>query len=781
MRRPRSAARGRPPVPQRGPGAPGRGRCRQVRAARPCRRAGRGDGRAAGRRGRVRGRAALRRPAPAAAARAGPGRAHPGGPGRRPRRRPRPGPFGGWGERRPGPLPGLGGGAQPARRGGRGAAGAVPGRRGPVAGPLLGRGAGVRRPAAGGRGVVCLFAAREGDAREFPASGQPELRLEGSTGNRRRPCWPGTGWTCRPRWSTCWSSGPAATRWPCWSCPGRWPPASSPGGPCSTTCSPLPSRLRRTFGERVGGLPTETRALLVVAAAETSGDPAVVLRAGARLGVDAAALDAAEAAGLVHTGEGRLQFRHPLVRSAAYSTATLAGRQAAHRALAEVLAGEDAADQRAWHLAAATVGPDEAVAAELERSAHRARRRGGHAAAAAALERAAELTGDDPERGHRLVEAVGAAWLAGQADRAVALADRAQPLATDLRSQAALAHLRGSVEASRGIALDATAMLVAASELAAPVDPSQALAMLVEASEIASYAGDVTPTAKLGRRAAALPVTDKTGEFLSDLLQGMGLIAEGDAPAGEPRLRRAIALAGTMDHPRRLIWAGVAAFLVGDNAAGDALFARAAAKARQDGAVGLLPQALEYLAPAELVAGRLDAAAATAGEGLRLARDTGNDTSACRHLCTLAHLAAIRGDEDACRSNAAEALDRAAARGLGLPPPWPPTPWPCSTSAWAGPPTPSAACSGCWPPPPAPAAPSSPSTPSPTWSRRPSGSGKPPPPPCPWPPSSGWPPWPAPPTCWPSWPAARADRPRGGGRRPLRGGPGPAAGPGPPV
>jgi hypothetical protein len=98
-----------------------------------------------------------------------------------------------------------------------------------------------------------------------------------------------------------------------------------------------------------------------------------------------------------------------------------------------------------------------------------------------------------------------------------------------------------------------------------------------------------------------------------------------------------------------------------------ALFARAVARARREGAVGLLPQALEYLAPVELVAGRLDAAAASASEGLRLARETGNDTSACRHLATLAHLAAIRGDEDACRGHAAEALDRAAVRGLGLP------------------------------------------------------------------------------------------------------------------
>jgi DNA-binding CsgD family transcriptional regulator len=516
-------------------------------------------------------------------------------------------------------------------------------------------------------GVVLLFAARDGDPREFPADGLPQLQLGGLDAEPAAALLAAVAGADLPaavvdRLVERTGGNPLALL----ELPGTLDPGQLAGRAPLEDVLPLTARLERTFGERVRRLPDDTRTLLLVAAAETAGDPATVLRAGARLGVDAGALDPAEAAGLVRTGD-RLRFRHPLVRSAGYRTATLAARQAAHQALAEVLAGGDTADQRAWHLAAATVGPDEAVAGELERSADRARRRGGHAAAAAALERAADLTGDDPERGRRLAEAAGAAWLAGQADRAAALADRAQPLAADPRSQAALAHLRGSIEASRGSALDATAMLVAASELAAPVDPTQALAMLVEASEIASYAGDVTPTAELGRRAAALPVTDKAGEFLSDLLQGMGLVAEGDAPAGEPMLRRAIALAGTMDDPRRLLWAGVAAFFVGDNAAGDALFARAVARARRDGAVGLLPKALEYLAPVEVVTGRLDAAAATAGEGLRLARDTGNDTSACRQLCTLANLAAIRGDEDACRAAAAEALDRAAARGLGLP------------------------------------------------------------------------------------------------------------------
>ena len=516
-------------------------------------------------------------------------------------------------------------------------------------------------------GVVCLFAARDGDPRDFPAPGLPELRLEGLDPEAAAALLAGAGLELPAevvdRLVERTGGNPLALL----ELPGSLAPDQLAGRAALQDVLPLTTRLERTFGERVRGLPEEARTLLLVAAAETTGDPAVVLRAGARLGVEAAALDQAESAGLVRTGDGRLAFRHPLVRSAAYRTATLAARQAAHRALAEVLGGEDAADQRAWHLATATVGPDEAAAAGLEQSADRARRRGGHAAAASALERSAELTGDDRERGRRLAAAATAAWLAGQAGRAAALLDRAEPLATDLGTQAAVAHLRGSIEASRGNALDAAAMLVAGSELAATVDPSQALQMLVEASEIASYAGDVTPTAELGRRAAALPVADKAGEFLSDLLQGMGRVAEGDGAAGASLLRRAIALAGSLEQPRLLLWAGVASFFVGETVAGDALYARAVARARREGAVGLLPRALEYQAPVELAAGRLGAAVASSTEGLRLARDTGDDTSACRHLATLAHAAALRGDEDACRGHAAEALDRAAARGLGLP------------------------------------------------------------------------------------------------------------------
>jgi DNA-binding CsgD family transcriptional regulator len=515
--------------------------------------------------------------------------------------------------------------------------------------------------------VAWLFAARDGDGRPFPAPGLPELRLEGLDRSAAADLLAAGGRDLPAEVVDRLVEGTGGNPLALLELPGSLDPDQLAGRAPLEAVLPLTDRLEAAFGQRVRRLPAPARTLLLVAAADAAGDPAVVLRAAARLGVAAEVLDQVEAAGLVRTGDDRLQFWHPLVRSAGYRTATFAARQAAHRALAEVLGGEDAVDRRAWHLAAAALGPDEPAAAELERSADRARRRGGHAAAAAALGRAAELTADDGERGRRLATAATAAWLAGQADRAAALLDRAEPLVADLGSRVEVAHLRGAIEASRGVAMRATAMLITGAELAAPVDPDRALQMLVEASEAASLAGDVTPTAELGRRAAALPAAGPSGRFLRDFLQGMGRVAEGDAAAGGPLLRQAIVLAGTLDDPNLLLWAGLAAFFVGDHDAGTAMHTRAVAKARREGAVGLLPRALEYLAPDELAAGRLEAARVDATEGLALARDTGNDTSACRHLATLAHLAALRGDEDACRAHAAEAHDRAAARGLGLP------------------------------------------------------------------------------------------------------------------
>ena len=386
-------------------------------------------------------------------------------------------------------------------------------------------------------GVVCLFAARDGDPRDFAGAGLPELRLEGLDAEAAAALLAGAGADLPAevvgRLVERTGGNPLALL----ELPGSLAPDQLAGRAPLEDVLPLTTRLEQAFGERVRRLPGPARALLLVAAAESTGDPAVVLRAGARLGAGAGELAEAEAAGLVRTGDGRLAFRHPLVRTAAYQTGTLADRQAAHRALAEVLTGQDAADQRAWHLAAATVGPDEEAAAGLERSADRARRRGGHAAAAAALERAAGLTGDDHERGRRLAAAATAAWLAGQADRAAALLDRAEPLASDPRGQAAVAHLRGSIEASRGIALHAAAMLIAGSELAAAVDPSQALQMLVEAAVRSGQPeAAAAPLAAFGQFAAAAG----TQEVLAQLARCRGLAGPDEEAAD--RFEEALAL-----------------------------------------------------------------------------------------------------------------------------------------------------------------------------------------------------------------------------------------------
>jgi hypothetical protein len=211
----------------------------------------------------------------------------------------------------------------------------------------------------------------------------------------------------------------------------------------------------------------------------------------------------AEAQGLVDVGRDRIEFRHPLMRSAVYRGAGFAEREQSHRALAAVLADPGEADRRAWHRAAATAGTDDEVAAELERTADRARLRGGHGAASAALERAAELTADPGGQGRRLVAAARGAWHAGQPGRARALLDRARPLVTDPLVRADLDHVRGEVEFRCGSLLDAAAILVGGADAVAVADPRKACQMLLDAASVAAKIGDVAQLREISRRVAA--------------------------------------------------------------------------------------------------------------------------------------------------------------------------------------------------------------------------------------------------------------------------------------
>jgi DNA-binding CsgD family transcriptional regulator len=191
--------------------------------------------------------------------------------------------------------------------------------------------------------------------------------------------------------------------------------------PEAETSAPL--RLRRAFAARLESLAPPERQALLLAAAEP--DPAAVRRAAEELGVVSSALTGAEEAGLVHVRPEGVAFRHPLVRSLAYASASPAERRAAHRALAHALPADADQDRRAWHLAAAATERDETLAALLEETAARATQRGGHAAAARALERSARLTAERDAAARRLTRAARATFWAGDRGRALQLADEA--------------------------------------------------------------------------------------------------------------------------------------------------------------------------------------------------------------------------------------------------------------------------------------------------------------------------------------------------------------------
>ncbi|MGA2925529.1 MAG: hypothetical protein ABSG43_05950 [Solirubrobacteraceae bacterium] len=192
----------------------------------------------------------------------------------------------------------------------------------------------------------------------------------------------------------------------------------------------MSARIEDSFRQRLDALPEEARLLSLVAAAEPVGDPVLVWGAAECLGIGVSAAPATEADGLLAIGE-RVRFRHPLVRSAVYASASPQERRAAHLALADVTDPQLDPDRRAWHLAAAAAGPDEQVAAELERSAGRAQARGGIAAAAAFLQRSLELTRDPTRRANRALAAAQASLQAGAFDVALGLLMTAEAEALD--------------------------------------------------------------------------------------------------------------------------------------------------------------------------------------------------------------------------------------------------------------------------------------------------------------------------------------------------------------
>jgi len=252
----------------------------------------------------------------------------------------------------------------------------------------------------------------------------------------------------------------------------------------------LTDRLRQAFHGQVQRLPEATQMLLLAAAAEGSGDLGVVLAAGRALGVEVADLAPAEQAGLVHITGGTVTFRHPLVRAAAYHGARLGRRLAVHRALADALRGPADADRRAWHLAAAATEPDEKVAAELEKTAANAMARSGYAAAAAAYERAVQLTADPAARAERLALAAQGAAEIGDFDRAHDPAVRAMGQAVDPAAYAKMASVGALADFAQGRLPAAHRLLVDGAARAGQHDQETTVRMLMNAVQIAWFLGD---------------------------------------------------------------------------------------------------------------------------------------------------------------------------------------------------------------------------------------------------------------------------------------------------
>ncbi|MFJ9827648.1 AAA family ATPase [Streptomyces sp. NPDC101160] len=407
---------------------------------------------------------------------------------------------------------------------------------------------------------------------------------------------------------------------------------------------PASRRVRRIFDERIRALPAPTRALLTVAAADDTGDPALVLAAAGRLGAGAGDLGPAEAADLVRVSGHRFAFRHPLVRAAAYQGALLAERTAAHRALADAAPAGGDVGRRAWHLAAATVGYDERVAAELERSAELFRARGGRAAVAAAYRRAAQLTDGQEPRSRRLVAAAAAAAEAGQVEFAAALADEAGPVG-DPAAVARLASIRAALEHGRGRAEPARLLLVEAAREVTPVQPDTGAWLLFESAAMAWDAPDAAAAARDTReRLAGLDFGDcpvhrgasgVLGAMAGDVM-GASAIREFAAYVNRTRRERGLA-----QQVRLHGWN----MLLGEYGAVHDEAVALEQECRAEGAVGVLPRVLLRLARCRLFLGRHRDAYTTAVEGLEIARDTGQ-----RHLAGLLRselevLAALDGEE----------------------------------------------------------------------------------------------------------------------------------------
>jgi DNA-binding CsgD family transcriptional regulator len=455
--------------------------------------------------------------------------------------------------------------------------------------------------------------------------------------------------------------------------PRGWTAAEMAGGfglpgamPVSDSIS---GTIEENFRRRIDALPAGTRRLLLLAAADPTGDPTLVWRAAGQLRVGAETAAPAVEGGLAEF-DVRVQFRHPMVRSVAYQSASAQDRQAAHRALAEVTDPELDPDRRAWHRAQAAPEPDEDVAGELERSAGRAQARGGLAAAAAFLERGVMLTPDLSRRAGRALAAANTKFQAGAFDSAqdlLAVAE-AGPLSEFEQARVDLLRAQLAFVTSRGG--DAPLLLVQAARRLEPIDIGLARATYLDALTASTLAGRLARpgghTLEVARAASAAPRPLAEPRVPDLLLDGLAANFNEGYAAGVPFLRQALAAFGrgmSADEELRWLWlTTLAALHLWDDERWDTLSARYVELARKAGALSELPLALSTRSMMLLFAGDLATATALTDEGRAVIDATGSQFAPYAAM----GLAALQGRQATVSALIEVTADDVAERGEGI-------------------------------------------------------------------------------------------------------------------
>ncbi len=392
---------------------------------------------------------------------------------------------------------------------------------------------------------------------------------------------------------------------------------------------PLDGRIEESFARQLEALPAQTRRLVQLAAADPTGDPVLVWRAAGRLAIGAGAAGPASETGLAEFG-ARVLFRHPLVRSAAYRSASVQTRQELHGALAEATDPEADPERRAWHRAQAAPGPDEEVAAELEQCAGRAQRRGGLAAAAVFLERSAGLTLDPARRAQRAMAAAQAKYRAGALDAALGLLAMAQAGPLDELQRARGDRLRAQVAFASSHGREAPPLMLTAAKRLEPLDARLARETYLEAFTAALFVGRLsTAVADVARAARTAPASPTKGRAPDLLLDGLALLVTEGYAAGAPALKRALLAAQSQDISveEGLSWlwlAERAAMAVWDDEAWHVLASRHVKLARDAGALSELPLAVRTRILLHSHSGELAEGAALIAEAQVVADATGS-------------------------------------------------------------------------------------------------------------------------------------------------------------